>query len=67
MKGKYLWFPIGNILLNQINIFIYTKFLITKLDIISVTVSAYTSTKLIIPTSFINIGKSFKIHPNTHA
>ena len=67
MKGKYPWFPIGNILMKQVNIFIHIKFLITKLDIISVSNSAYTSTGLIIPPSFINIGKSFKRHPNTHA
>ena len=37
-----------------------------KLDI-SVSNSAYTSTGLIIPSSFINTGESFKSHPNTHA
>jgi hypothetical protein len=66
MKSKYPWFPIGNILLNQVNIFIHTEFLITKLDIISDSVSGYTSTNLIIPPSFINIGKSFRNHPNIH-
>jgi hypothetical protein len=66
IKGKYPWFPIGNILLSQVNIFIHTELLITKLDIISVSVSAYT-TNMIIPPSFINIGKPFKSHPNTHA
>jgi hypothetical protein len=53
--------------LNQVNTFIHTLFLITKLYIISVSVSAYTSTNWIIPPSFIKIGKSFKSHPNTHA
>ena len=67
MKGKYSWFPIGNILFNQVNIFINTDYIITKLVIISASVSAYTSTGLIIPPSFINIGHSFKSHPNTYA
>jgi hypothetical protein len=67
MKGKYSWFPTVNILLNHVNIFIHTDCLITKLDIISVANSAYTSADLIIPSSFINIGQSFKSHPNTHA
>ena len=67
MKGIYSWFPAGNILLNHVNMFIYTDYLIKKLDIISVSVSAYTSAGLIIPSSFINIRKSFKIHPNTYA
>jgi hypothetical protein len=38
-----------------------------KLDIISVSNSAYTSTGLIILPSFINTGQSFKSHPKTHA
>ena len=67
MKEKYSLFPIGNILLNHINIFIYTDYLNKKLDIISVLDYAYTSTGLIIASSFINIGQSFKSHPNTHA
>jgi len=37
------------------------------LYIISVSNSAYTSTRLIIPPSFINTGQSFKRHPNIHA
>jgi hypothetical protein len=37
-----------------------------KLDI-SVSNSAYTSTRLIIPPSFINTGQSCKLHPNIHA
>jgi len=67
MKGKYSWFPTGNISFNQVNIFIITDYIITKLYIISVSVSAYTSTGLIIPPSFINIGKLFNSHPNTYA
>jgi hypothetical protein len=66
MKGKYSWFPIETILLNQVNIFIHTHYLITILDIMSVSVSAYTSTGLITPSSYINIGQLFKTHPNTH-
>jgi len=38
-----------------------------KLDITSVSNSAFTSTNLIIPPSFINNGQTFKSHPNTHA
>jgi len=67
MKGNYSWFPIGNILLNYVNIFIHTEYLITKLDIISVANCTYTSTHLIIQSSFINILQYFKSHPNTHA
>jgi len=48
MKGKYSWFPIGNILLNHVNIFINTDYLITKLDIISVANCTYRATDLII-------------------
>jgi hypothetical protein len=40
IKGKYFWFPIGNIFLNHVNIFIHTDYLITKLDTISVSKSA---------------------------
>ena len=64
MKGKYSWFPIRNILLNHVNVFIYTVYLITKLYILSASFSAYTATGLIIPASFINIGQTFKSHPN---
>ena len=67
IKDQYSWFPIGNIIWNHVNIFIHTESLITKLDIISVANCAYRATDLIIPSSFINIGQSFKIHPNTHA
>jgi hypothetical protein len=67
MKDKYSWFPIANLLLNHVNIFIHTDYLITKLCIISAANNAYTSTDMIIPASFIYIGQSFKIHPNTHA
>jgi len=67
MKVKYFWFPIGNILLIQVNMFINTETLITKLYVISFYVSAYTSTGLIIPTIIINTGQSFHSHPNTHA
>jgi hypothetical protein len=56
MKGKYSWFPIVNILLNHVNMFIHTEYLITKLDIISVLNSAYASTDWIIPPIFIDIG-----------
>ena len=42
MKDKYSWFSIGNILLNHVNIFIRTDYLITKLDIICVANCAYT-------------------------
>ena len=62
MKGKYSWFPIGNILLNHVNIFINTDYLITKLDIISVANCTYRATDLII-----NIRQWFKFQPNTHA
>ena len=41
MKGKYSWFPIGNILLIQVNMFINTETLITKLDVISVSNSLF--------------------------
>jgi len=57
----------GNIILNHVNMFNNTEILITKLDIISVSVSAYTSIRLIIPLSFISTGQSFQCHPNTHA
>jgi hypothetical protein len=67
MKGKYSWFSIVNMLLNKVNILIHTESLITKLNIISVSVSAYTTTGLIIPPSFINTGQSYKSHPNIHA
>ena len=67
MKGNYSCFPIGNILLNHVNVFIYTVYLINKLYIPSALFSAYTSTGLIFPSSFLNIGHSFKIHPNTDA
>jgi len=55
-KGNYSWIPIGNMLWNNVNMFIHIDYLITKLDIISVSNSAYTSTGLIIPPSFINTG-----------
>jgi hypothetical protein len=67
IKSNYFWFPIINILFNYVNIFIHTEYLITKLDIIFVANFAYSSTGLIIPSSFINTGQSFKSHPNTHA
>ena len=67
MKVKYSWFPIGNVLFIQGNIFINRLTLITKLDVISGSVSACTSIGLIIPPSFINTGQSFHSHPNTHA
>jgi len=43
------------------------KFAVLNFKKISVSVSAYTSTGLIIPTSFINTEQSFHSHPNTHA
>jgi len=52
MKGKYSWFSIGNILLNHVNIFIHTDYLITKLYIISIANCAYRATDLITPSSF---------------
>ena len=67
MKRKYSWFTNVNIILNHVNMFNITETLITKLDVISLSVSAYTSTCLIIPLSFINTGQSFHSHPNTHA
>jgi len=67
MKSKYLWFSIGNILLNHVNIFILTDYLIKKLYIISVANCAYRATDFIIPSSFVNIRQAFKSHPNTHA
>jgi len=51
----------------QVNKFINTETVITKLAVISVSVSAYKSTGLIIPPSFVNIGHSFQSHPNTQA
>jgi len=67
MKGKYSSFTNGNIILNHVSMINNTEILITKLDVISVSVSAYTSICLIIPPSFINTGQSFHSHPNTHA
>jgi len=67
MKVKYSWFPIGNLLLIQVSIYINTETSITKLDVISISVSTYTSIGLIIQSSFINNGQSFQSHPNTHA
>ena len=67
MKGKYSWIPIGNMLWNNVNMFIHIDYLIMKLDIISVSNTACASTELIILPSFINTGESFKCHTNTHA
>jgi hypothetical protein len=58
MKGKYSCFPIGNMLWKHVNMFKHTDYIMMKLDIISVSFSAYTSTGLMIPLSFINTEKS---------
>jgi len=60
MKGKYSWFPTGNIIWNHVNIFIHTDYLSSKLDIISVANCEYRATDLIVPSSFINIRQAFK-------
>jgi len=54
-------------IIDHVNIFINTDYLIMKLDIISVSNSTNTSTNVIILSSFINTGQSFKSRLNTHA
>ena len=53
--------------MNHIDISTHTDKLIKGLDIISVSILANTKTDLIIPTSLINTGQTFKSHPNNQA
>jgi len=53
--------------LDHVDISRHTDEFIKRLDITSVSIPAKTKTGLIIPTSLINTGQSFKSHPNNHA
>jgi hypothetical protein len=58
MKSKYSCIPIGNMLRKHVNVFKHTDYIMMKLDIISFSVSAYTSTGLMIPLSYIDAEQS---------
>jgi len=66
MRGKYSWFPIGNMLWNHVNMFMRTVYWSKILVIAYVSIPAYTSTSMNIPPTFLNTGQSFKCHLNSH-